>query len=368
MSESSVQVPVNKLVDFMVDALVAMGVPVDDAKIIADVLITSDLWGVRSHGVAHLKMYHERMKVGLQLPVTKLTVVKDTPTTAVMDGGNGMGMVVGYHAMKLAIQKAKQYGLGAVAVRNSSHYGVAGYYPMMAVREGLVGLSVTNAHPSTAPTFGVKPMLGTNPIAVAAPTDEPFPYMFDAATSIAPRGKIEIAARANKPIPEGWVIGQDGKSATDSSGMIKQMNEGAMALLPVGGIGELMGGHKGYGLATMVEIFSAAFQNGTYLWGLTDTDAVGKPQFLRIGHFFLAIDIEHFIPLADFKQVTGNMMRELRSSPRAPGQPRIYTAGEKEYYNTQRVQAEGVEITPGVQKALQALRQELRLTGHELGF
>jgi L-2-hydroxycarboxylate dehydrogenase (NAD+) len=368
MSESSVHVPVNKLVDFMVDALVAMGVPVDDAKIIADVLITSDLWGVRSHGVAHLKMYHERMKVGLQLPVTKLTVVKDTPTTAVMDGGNGMGMVVGYHAMQLAIQKAKQYGLGAVAVRNSSHYGVAGYYPMMAVREGLVGLSVTNAHPSTAPTFGVRPMLGTNPIAVAAPTDEPFPYMFDAATSIAPRGKIEIAARANKPIPEGWVIGQDGKSATDSGGMIKQMNEGAMALLPVGGMGELMGGHKGYGLATMVEIFSAAFQNGTYLWGLTDTDAVGKPQFLRIGHFFLAIDIEHFIPLADFKQVTGNMMRELRSSPRAPGQPRIYTAGEKEYYNTQRVQAEGVEITPGVQKALQALRQELRLTGHELGF
>jgi L-2-hydroxycarboxylate dehydrogenase (NAD+) len=308
------------------------------------------------------------MKVGLQLPVTKLTVVKDTPTTAVMDGGNGMGMVVGYHAMKLAIQKAKQYGLGAVAVRNSSHYGVAGYYPMMAVKDGLVGLSVTNAHPSIAPTFGVKPMLGTNPIAVAAPTDEPFPFMFDAATSVAPRGKIEIAARANKPVPEGWVIGQDGKTVSDSSNMIKQMNDGTVALLPVGGMGELMGGHKGYGLATMVEIFSAAFQNGTYLWGLTDTDADGKSQFLRIGHFFLAIDVEYFIPLANFKQITGNMMRELRSTPRVPGQPRIYTAGEKEYYNTQRVQAEGVEITPGVQEALNALRQELNLIGHDLGF
>jgi LDH2 family malate/lactate/ureidoglycolate dehydrogenase len=211
-------------------------------------------------------------------------------------------------------------------------------------------------------------MLGTNPIAVAAPTDEPFPFMFDAATSVAPRGKIEIAARANKPIPEGWVIGQDGKSATDSSGMIKQMNDGLVALLPVGGMGELLGGHKGYGLATMVEIFSAAFQNGTFLWGLTDTDAEGKPQFLRIGHFFLAIDIEHFIPLADFKRITGDMMRELRSSPNVPDQPRIYTAGEKEYYKTQRVQAEGVEITPGVQKALQALRQELNIRGHELGF
>jgi len=170
---------------------------------------------------------------------------------------------------------------------------------MLAVKEGLVGLSVTNAHPSTAPTFGVKPMLGTNPIAVAAPTDEPFPYMFDAATSIAPRGKIEIAARANKPIPEGWVIGADGKSATDSSKMIEEMNEGT---------------------------------------------------------------------LADFKQITGNMMRELRSSPKIPGQPRIYTAGEKEYYNTLRVQAEGVEITPGVQKALNTLQQELNLTGHALGF
>jgi len=368
MSEQSVMVPVQKLVDFSVAALLAMGVPTEDAKTIADVLITSDLWGIRSHGIAHLKMYYERMKKGLQLPVTHLTVVKDAHATAVIDGGNGMGMVVGFHAMQMAIEKARRYGLGAVAVRNSSHYGVAGYYPMMAVKEGMVGLSVTNAHPSTAPTFGVKPMLGTNPIAVGAPTDEPFPYLFDAATSIAPRGKIEVAARANKPIPEGWVIGQDGQAVTDSSHLIDQMNRGSAALLPVGGIGELLGGHKGYGLATMVEIFSAAFQNGTYLWGLTDTDAQGKSQFLRIGHFFLAIDVEHFIPLADFKRITGEIMRELRCSLRAPGQSRIYTAGEKEYYNAQRVQAEGVEITPGVQKALQILQVELHLVGRALGF
>jgi L-2-hydroxycarboxylate dehydrogenase (NAD+) len=368
MTEQSVYIPVKKLVDFMIAALLAMGVPDEDARIVADVLITSDLWGIRSHGVAHLKMYHERMKKGLQLPVTKLTIVKDNQTTAVIDGGTGMGMVVGYHAMKLAIQKARQYGLGAVAVRNSSHYGVAGYYPLMAVKEGMAGLSVTNAHPSIAPTFGVKPMLGTNPIAVAAPTDEPFPYMFDASTAVVPRGKIEVAARANKPVHEGWAIGQDGKSATDSSKMIEQMNRGLVALLPLGGLGEIMGGHKGYGLATMVEIFSAAFQNGTYLHGLHDTDAQGKPQFLRIGHFFLAIDVEHFIPLADFKQITGNIMRELRSSTKAPDQPRIYTAGEKEYYSTQRVTAMGVEITLGVQKALRALQDELNIRGYELGF
>jgi L-2-hydroxycarboxylate dehydrogenase (NAD+) len=368
MTDKSVYLPVRKLVAFMEAALVGMGVPLKDARIIADVLITSDLWGVRSHGVAHLKMYYERMKAGLQLPVTRWTVVKETPATAVVDGGNGMGMVVGYRAMELAIQKARKFGLGAVAVRNSSHYGVAGYYSLMAVKEGLVGLSVTNAHPSTAPTFGVKPMLGTNPIAVAAPTDEPFPYMYDAATSIVPRGRIEVAARAGKSIPAGWVIGADGKAVTETGSLIAEMNEGAAAILPVGGLGELMGGHKGYGLATMVEIFSAAFQNGTYLWGLTDTDAQGNPQFLRIGHFFLAIDIEHFIPLDEFKHISGNIMRELRSATRSPEQPRIYTAGEKEYYNTQKVMAEGVEITPGVQKALLGLKDEFSLDGHELGF
>jgi LDH2 family malate/lactate/ureidoglycolate dehydrogenase len=239
---------------------------------------------------------------------------------------------------------------------------------MMAVKAGLVGLSFTNAHPSTAPTFGVRPMLGTNPIAVGAPTDEPFPYLFDAATSVAPRGKIEIAARAGQPIPGGWVVNQNGESETDSAGMIKRMNNGEVALLPVGGMGELFGGHKGYGLATMVEIFSAAFQNGTYLWGLTDTDEQGKPQFLRIGHFFMAINIDHFIPLEDFKKITGDMIRELRNSPKVPGQPRIYTAGEKEYYNAQGVRANGVEIAPGVQRALKSLSEELHISAEDLGF
>src|SRR4030043_588122 len=311
MSEHNIRVPVKDLVDFMIVALSKMGVPPEDARIIADVLITADLWGVRSHGVAHLKMYHERIKIGLQLPVTKWKIVKDTPTTAVIDGGYGMGMVVGTHAMRLAIEKAKKFGLGAVAVRNSSHYGVAGYYPLMGGKEGRVGLSVTNAHPSTAPTFGTEPLLGTNPIAVAAPTDEAFPFMYDAATSVVPRGKIEVAARANKPIPEGWVVNMEGVSVTDSSPIIAEMNKGNVALLPLGGIGELMGGHKGYGLSTFVEIFSAAFQNGAYLSMLHDTDQDG---------------------------------------------------------NTRKNQAEGIEITPGVQKALQILCKELDYQENKLGF
>lgn len=368
MSQPSVRVPVKKLVQFMEDALIAMEIPSEDAKIIADVLITSDLWGIESHGIAHLKMYHERIKAGLQLPITQWSVVKDTPTTAVIDGGNGMGMVVGYHAMEIAIEKARQYGMGSVAVRNSSHYGVAGYYALMAVQQGMVGLSLTNAHPSVAPTFGVTPMLGTNPIAVAVPTDEPFPFLFDAATAVVTRGKIEVATRAGKPIPTGWVIGQDGSAVTDTNGLIGQMNQDKAALMPIGGFGELLGGHKGYGLATMVEIFSAAFQNGAYLSQLHDVDAQGNPHFLCIGHFFQAIDIEHFIPLADFKQITGNMMRELRGSQTAPDHERIYTAGEKEFYHTQYVLEHGVEIAPGVQRGLNTLVKGVNLPDHNLGF
>jgi len=368
MAEKNIYVPVENLTNFMIDALIAMGVPGDDAKIVADVLITADRWGIRSHGVAHLRMYNRRLKAGLHLPVTNWTIVKDTKTTAVIDGGNGMGMVVGYQAMKIAIQKARQFGMGAVAVRNSSHYGAAGYYPALATKEGMVGLSFSNAHPSIAPTFGVKPMLGTNPIAVAIPTDEEFPYLFDASTSIAPRGKIEVAARAAQPIPEGWVIGEDGKFDTDSEGMINRMNDAIAALLPVGGMGEEQGGHKGYGLATMVEIFSSAFQDGTYLWGLSDTDKDGNPQFLRIGHFFIAIDVEHFVPLPVFKQISGNILRELRTSPTALGQKRVFTAGEKEHIKEQKVEQEGVAIAPGVWEAIISLAQELNISRDSLGF
>lgn len=368
MTDRPVRIPVDTVTAFIRASLAAMGVPAGDIDIITDVLITSDLWGIPSHGIAHLRMYHERIRAGLQLPVTSLTTVKETETTAVLDGSNGMGMVIGHRAMHMAIDKAGRYGLGAVAVRNSSHYGIAGYYARMAVQRGMVGVSMTNAHPSIAPTFGVQPMMGTNPIAVGVPSDEPFPFLFDASTSVVTRGKVEVAARAKKPIPEGWAIGQDGQAISDSTTLIEKMNRDDAALLPIGGLGELLGGHKGYGLAAMVEIFSAAFQQGAFLSELHDHDSQGRPHFLRIGHFFLAIDVERFLPLEEFRRTVGDILRELRSSAKAPDQERIYTAGEKAYLNTQRVRAEGVEISPGVQKALLRLREELGLQQFDLGF
>jgi LDH2 family malate/lactate/ureidoglycolate dehydrogenase len=212
--------------------------------------------------------------------------------------------------------------------------------------------------------------LGTNPIAFSAPTDEEFPFSFDAATSIAPRGKIEIAARAQKPIPEGWVIKEDGTPATDSFKLIDAMNKGKAALLPLGGKGEAYGGHKGYGLATMVEILAAAFQDGSYLSQLHDHDKDGNQQPSRIGHFFMAINIANFLPVERFKQTTGNILRELRDYKKSPGvssEVRIYTAGEKAHETMQKAMVEGVRVPPSVQKNLNILCADLGIT-HNLGF
>jgi LDH2 family malate/lactate/ureidoglycolate dehydrogenase len=364
----TIRIPVDTLQSFVIDVFVSLGVPPEDAAITAEILITSDLWGIESHGVGRLKLYYDRIKAGIQQPLTHLEVVRDGPTTAVVDGGLGMGQVIAYRSMRMAIDKARRYGMGSVAVRNSSHFGIAGYYPMMAAREGMVGMSFTNARPSIAPTFGVQPMLGTNPITFGAPTDEPFPFLYDAATSITQRGKIEVLDRAGKPTPAGWVINADGTSATASAQILDGLTRETAALLPLGGVGEEMGGHKGYGLATIVEIVSAAFQGGTYLQALSDIDAAGNRQPSRLGHFFLAIDVEHFCPLEQFKRTTGDILRQLRAARKAPGQERIYTAGEKEYYSTQHIRTIGVEVNANLQRHLKTMQQTLGLTRHNLGF
>ena len=368
MAGESVRIPVATLQSFMYDVFVGLGVPPEDAAITAEILITSDLFGIESHGVGRLKMYYDRIRAGTQQAVTEFEVVKETEATAVVDGHLGMGQVIGYRSMRLAMDKARQCGLGAVAVRNSSHFGIAGYYPLMATREGMAGLAFTNARPSIAPTFGVQPKLGTNPIAFAAPTDEPFPFLFDAATSITQRGKIEVLERAEKPVPAGWVIAQDGSPLTDAPQVLQALTKGTAALLPLGGFGEGLGGHKGYGLATMVEILCASFQGGAFLSQLVDVDAAGKRQPLPLGHFFVAIDVEHFLPLEQFKRTTGQILRELRAAQRAPGEERIYTAGEKEYLNAERVRREGVEANPNLQRAIKIIQQELGLTQYDFGF
>jgi LDH2 family malate/lactate/ureidoglycolate dehydrogenase len=347
---------------FITDAFVGVGVPREDAKICTDVLLESDKRGIESHGCNRFKpIYIDRINAGIQNPVTNFEIVRETPTTAVVDGHDGMGQVIGYKSMTLAIEKAKKYGMGMVAVRNSCHYGIAGYYPSMCIKEGMIGMTGTNARPSIAPTFGVENMLGTNPLTIGFPTDEEFPFIIDCATSISQRGKIEYYSRIGKDTPAGWVIGRDGNPKTDSNQILKDLNTGEAALAPLGGIGEEMAGYKGYGYATVVEILSAALQQGNYLKMLTGIGSHGEKVPFHLGHFFIAIDTNAFMGVEEFKKTAGNILRDLRNSTKAPGCERIYTAGEKEHDVWLARKDNGVPINEAVQKEMSKVRDDLKL-------
>ena len=353
---------------FMVAVFKGVGVPANDAEICADVLITSDKRGIESHGIGRLKpIYYDRIKEGIQNPVTRFEIIKNGLTTAVIDGHNGMGHVIAKKSMQMAIDKAEKYGLGMAVTRNSTHYGIAGYYVLMAVERGMIGISGTNARPSIAPTFGVENMLGTNPLTFGIPSDEKFPFVLDCATSITQRGKIEVYDRENKRIPPGWVIGQTGKTRTDTKQILVDLVKGTAALTPLGGIGEETAGFKGYGYATVVEILSAALQNGSFLKGLLGYEN-GKKAPYRIGHFFIAIDISKFISLKQFKKNTGGILRQLRASKKAPGRKHIYTAGEKEYLAWQERKIKGIPVNESLQKDIIQLKKELRLAQFSFPF
>jgi LDH2 family malate/lactate/ureidoglycolate dehydrogenase len=269
--------------DFVTDVFVAYGVPAEDAPVVTDILLESDRRGIESHGVNRFKsIYLDRIKAGVQKPVTHITVVKETPATAILDGGDGMGQVVSRKAMEIAMEKAKKLGIGMAAVQNSTHYGIAGYYVTMAARQGCVGITGTNARPSIAPTFGTENMMGTNPLTVGFPTDEEFDFVLDCATSITQRGKLEYYDRIGMDTPAGQVIGADGLAKTDTHAILEELNTGQAALTPLGGIGEELAGYKGYGYATVVEVLSAALQQGNFLWALNGiTDGRKVPFHLR---------------------------------------------------------------------------------------
>jgi len=367
MSEDIIVIDANILNNFMQDVYIGLGVPKEDAKIIAEVLITSDLRGIESHGIQRCKMYYDRIKQGIYEINTKIDVIKDGPTTALWDGNCGMGHVIAYKAMKAAIEKAKKYGLGAVAVRNSTHFGIAGYYSLMAIKEGMIGFTVTNARPSIPPTFGVEPMLGTNPLTVGAPTDENFPFLIDCATSIIQRGKVEVYSRINKPLPENTVIDDKGEIMTDPNKVLEEMIHRKAALLPLGGKGEDTAGYKGYGYATVVELLSAALQDGIYLRDTLGIEENGKKR-LKVGHFFLAMNVDNFAGLNSFKKTAGNIMRGLRSAKKDPKAERIYTAGEKEYLAEIERKKKGIPLNKSLQNDIRIMQQEQGLDQYKFPF
>lgn len=369
MNDKVVNIEFDLLENFMKEVFQGLGVPQADAEVCANVLITADKRGIDSHGINRLKpIYYDRIKLGIQHPKTNFEIVKETHTTAVIDGHDGMGHVIAKKSMDIAIDKAKKYGMGMTVVRNSTHYGIAGYYPLMAIEQDMLGITGTNARPSIAPTLGVENMLGTNPLTVGFPTDEEFPFVLDCATSISQRGKIELYDRKNKPIPENWVIDKSGKTRTDTHQILKDLVSGDAALTPLGGIGEELGGYKGYGYATIVEVLSSALQNGNFLKDLTGYDKDGNRAAYHLGHFFIAINISSFIDPSIFKSISGSIMRQLRNSKKMPGQERIYTAGEKEYLVWLERKDKGAPVGTKLQQEIITMRDELNLSKYKFSF
>ncbi len=349
--------------DFTKDAFMGVGVPEEDAEIVVDVLLESDRRGIESHGCNRFKpVYIDRINAGIQQPVTNFEILKETPTTAVVDGHHGMGQVIGYKAMSMAIAKAKEYGMGMVVVRNSCHYGIAGYYSTMATKAGCIGFTGTNARPSVAPTFGVEGMFGTNPLTIGIPTDEDFDFNIDCASSITQNGKVEYYERIGEDVHPGTIIDIDGNPVEGDAGVaLKKIRGGTAALTTLGGIGEDLGGYKGYGYAMVVEMLSAVLQDGWYGKALDGKDENGNIRPYHLGHFFIAIDTDHFLGEDVCRKKSGDIIRSVRASKKQPGQDRIYTAGEKEWDIWQSRKDSGVPINESVQAEFNKVRDDLKL-------
>ncbi len=348
------------LTEFCTRVFCKMGVPEEDARITADVLVAADLRGVDSHGVARLRRYVKGLQDGMMIARPEIQILTETPATALIDAGAGLGQPVSHQAMRMAIQKAKDYGAGFVTVRNSNHYGIAGYYAMMALEHDCIGISMTNADVLVVPTFGRDAMLGTNPIAVAAPAGTEQPFVMDMATSTVPRGKLEVYNRLEKPMPLGWATDELGVSTTDAAQVLQNFQQRAGGgLLPLGGEGELLSGHKGYGLALWVDVFCAVLSGAAFANLVYPKSVDGKPLPANLGHFFGAWRVDGFRPLDEFKASMDDLQRRLKEAPRAQGQERIYIHGEKEFEFAAQRTANGIPLNPKVAADLQAIGSEL---------
>jgi L-2-hydroxycarboxylate dehydrogenase (NAD+) len=349
-SENLRRVDHQKLVDFVGRAFEKLGVPKRDAAIAANALVQADLRGVDTHGVIRFNpqsWYVKWLSEGSMTAQPSIRLMRESASTALLDGDRGIGMVIGHHAMELAMRKAGESGLGVVAVRNSRHYGMSAYYSMMALPHDMIGIAMTNASRQVVPTFGREARFGTNPMCFAVPAQDERPFVLDMATTTAAAGKLELAARQGKTIPHGWAL-NDRAEATDDPKAAQQ----ARRLLPLGG-SRGGGSHKGYGLAIVVEILCGVL-SGT----LTALNADQDPR----GHFFAAIRVDQFRPAEEFKRDMDRLIRELKATPPIEGQSRVYVAGEIEFETAEERMERGIPLLPSVLKGLRDVGTQLGIT------
>jgi LDH2 family malate/lactate/ureidoglycolate dehydrogenase len=334
---------------FETGVLVKLGMSEEDARIAAWTLTRADLLGVDSHGIAHFadgKGYVAGLRQGIVNPKAKPSIVHETPSTALMHGDCGMGIINGAKAMQIAMEKAKQVGSGFVAVTCSRHFGMTAHYTLMAAEQDMIGIAMTNTVPSVAPTGGMERRIGTNPIAVAVPAGEEPTFSLDIATSAVANGKLELARIRGEAIPEGWAIDKEGNPTTDP----RATQQGGM-LLPLGSTATLSS-YKGYGLGVMVDIFSGVL-SGLGFCRMIDMET------WEMGHFVGAWRIDAFRPADEFKRMMDKMIRELRATKPAPGSRGVMVPGEKEHLTQAERRERGVPLHPKVVAPLAALGEEM---------
>jgi L-2-hydroxycarboxylate dehydrogenase (NAD+) len=352
-ADSATYVQHERLHQFVREILTTVDVAPEDAKIVADVLIAADLRAVHSHGVARLQSYYvSRIRAGLITPRPKITVVHETPVSLRIDAGNGLGHPVSHWAMTKTIEKAQATGVAMATVCNSNHFGIAGYYAMMALKEDMIGVCLTNTTPLVMPVFSRELLTGTNPIAMAVPAKKRRPWVLDMATSVVPKGKLEVYARAGKPMPQGWAVDHEGVPTTDPKAALA-----GGAPMPLGGTRDL-GGHKGYDLAVMVDILSGVLSGSNFAAHIPPS---GAPKPFDLGHFFMAFRPDLFLPTDQFKERMDQIIDDLTHSAPAKGAERVLVAGQPEDEAEERYRQTGIPLDPPTAKALRQLSEELNV-------
>lgn len=353
MTAEATRVDAEKLYKFTMEALQKLGVPEEDARITARILIDADLRGIESHGVARLRgMYAKRIKAGIINLHPQAKIVSEAPSTATMDGDQGLGFVIGHRAMQEAMARAEKTGAGFVTVRNSTHFGAAGCYAMMALERDMIGIAMTNtAGTAVLSPDSLKSAFGTNPLAVAAPAGRAHPFVLDMATSVVAIGKVEIAQREGKHIPEGWLVDREGKPITDPTKRV--WGEGGQ--LPLGGTAEL-GGYKGFGLGILVDVLCGVLSGGS---ATILRKKSREQEEILVDHFFGALRIDGFMPLEKFKKIMDEMIETLEALPKVPGVEKIYVAGGPEAELVRDRKANGIPLYASTITALRGLAEEL---------
>jgi LDH2 family malate/lactate/ureidoglycolate dehydrogenase len=335
----------------------------DDAKTAAAVLVAADAMGIPSHGVGRLWRYENGLKTGQMLPEASIEIEVDTPSSVIINAHGAMGAPVSVKAMNLVIEKARTNGSAFGSVKNSNHFGIAGYYARMALKEDMIGIAMTNTAALGVPTFGRQVMFGTNPLAFAIPADKEYAFVLDMSTTVVTRGKVEVYDRLGKEIPDGWAVDKTGRSAKHPRSLLDDMQARiGGGILPLGGLGKGFGGHKGYGLAVLVDILCAVLGGAPSGADVYDTPTSSA----RVSHFFGAIKISCFRDPQEFRSDMDNMLKALRDCPPAEGEERVYFAGLPEFEKEQESNRIGVPLLKKTYDNICAIGSEFGLEAPQI--